>query len=180
MKKALLAICFALVVSAGTAAASTDVAKKKATWTESKAERFVRSEATVALTTEDRFALEAALRPAIELYRLLAAEAGLTGRIGESDAYNEAAHLYERVLSDVQFALSIDSADCTGSGVAAEGRRFRTFRCTVTSGSLQLPASEHAEDGDPADDAQSRTIGPIEAELNVRVTGTSSFSYKAL
>ena len=97
MKQAMVIMCFALVVGVGTAAASND-AKEKAAWTESKAERFVRSDATVRLPAAERAALEAELRPLVALYRLLAIESRLTGDIANSDAYYELAHWYSRAL----------------------------------------------------------------------------------
>jgi hypothetical protein len=177
MKPALLVICVALVVGAGTATPSV-VGKETAAWTESKAERFVRSDATVRLAPEVRAALEAELRPAVTLYRLLAIEASLSGDVEASDAYYELWEMYSRALSKVRRGLTIDTADCTGSGAAAPGRRFSTFRCDVTSESLELPPAQLAENREPTVGAQLRNVGPIEAELEVRVTGKTSFAYR--
>lgn len=179
MRQVLLVICVALVVGAGTAAASSDVAKEKAAWTESKAERFVRSDATVRLPAADRAALEAEFRPLVVLYRLLAVESQLTGQIADSDTYYELAQMYSRALADVRRGLAIGTADCSGSGVAAPGGRFSAFRCSVTSRSLGLPPAQLAEDGEPPVDAP-RNVGPIEAELDVRVTGKTSFTYRKI
>ena len=176
MKQALVIMCFALVVGVGSAAAAND-AKEKATWTEAKAERFVRSDATVRLPAADRAALEAEFRPLVSLYRLLAVESSLTGDIANSDAYYELSYKYSRILADVRRGLAINAADCSGSGTATTGRRFSTFRCSVTSESLELPPAQLAEDGEPVE-AESRNVGPIEAEFDVRVTGTSSFAYR--
>ena len=142
MKQVLAVICIALV-SVGAAVASTGKAGKKVVWTESKAERSVLDGATVRLATEDRVALEAELRPAIALYKALALESTLTGHVQDADAYYQEAYRYSRALADVQRGLPIDSVDCMGSGVAAGLTRFGTFRCNVTSGSLEIPAFEH-------------------------------------
>lgn len=179
MKQVLAVICIALV-SVGAAVASTGKAGKRVVWTESKAERSVLDGATVRLATEDRVTLEAELRPAIALYKALALESTLTGHVQDADAYYQEAYRYSRALADVQRGLPIGSVDCMGSGVAAGLTRFGTFRCNVTSGSLEIPAFEPSDDGEPSDDAQSRTIGPIEAELDVRVTGKTTFAYRAV
>ncbi len=168
MKQLVAVICIALV-SVGAAVASTDKAGKKAAWTESKAERLVLNDATVRLPAADRAALEAELRPAVVLYKSLALEATLVGANEDATAYYEIAYRYSRALADVRRGLDVKAADCMGSGTAAAGNRFRNFACKVTSESLEIPAA-----------AEPRSIGPIDAVLNVRVTGTSSFSYKAL
>ena len=179
MKQVVAVICIALV-SVGAAVASTGKAGKKAVWTESKAERFVLDGATVRLATEDRVALEAELRPAAALYKALALESTLTGYI----------HGRERVLRGGVRILARPVPMCAWPadrqrglhGIGRRGQaglRFSTFRCNVVSESLEIPAFG-TEIGEPADDEQSRTIGPIEAELDVRVTGTSSFAWRKL
>ena len=87
MKQAIVIICLVLVACVGTAAASTGVAGKKAAWTESKAERYVLSRATVRLAGEDRAALEEELNQAVELYWTLALDATLAND-------NDAANIY--------------------------------------------------------------------------------------
>ena len=175
MKQAMVIICFALMVGVG-ATTATGAAGKKAAWTEAKAERFVRGEATVRLPAAERAALEAEFRPLVALYRLLAIESSVTGDIANSDAYYELAHRYSRALGDVRRGLAIRTANCSGSGAVATGGRYSTFRCSVTSESLELPPAQLAEDGEE----DSRNVGPIEAELDVRVTGTSSFAYRKI
>ena len=176
MKQLVAVICIALV-SVGAAVASTDKASKKAAWTETKAERFVLDDATVRLATEDRVALEAELRPAAALYKALALESSLTGYITDANAYYELSNAYSRALSQVRRGLAIDSVDCMGSGVAATGLRFSTFRCNVVSKSLEIPSGRIAE---PLVQEEPRSFGPINAELDVRVTGTSSFAWRKL
>ncbi len=176
MKLIVVVVCLALA-SVGTAVASTGADKKA--WTESKAERLVLSGATVRLSAEDRQALEAELRSGAAIYRALALEAQLTGYIQDSNGYYQEAYAYSRALAKVQRGLAIDTADCMGSGTAADGRRFSTFQCNVVSETLEIPSGSVAGDGEPPV-ADPRNLGPIEVVLDVRVKGTSSFSYKAL
>jgi hypothetical protein len=168
MKQVVAVICVALV-SVGAAVASTGEAAKKAAWTESKAERYVLNGPRVTLAAEDRAALEAELRPAAALYKALALESTLTGDIDNANVYYEVAYTYSRALSDIRRGLAIDSVDCMGSGVAT-GQRFSTFRCNVESESLQIPA----------DEGQWRSVGPIDAEFDVRVMGSSSIAWRKL
>ena len=180
MKQALLIICCMLAVGGGTAAASVESSSKKPkpAWTEAKAERSVLQGATVRLAAEDRAALEAEFRPLAALYQLLVMDTPLGVENQDVAVYSHLAYTYSRLLDKVQRGLAIEAVDCSGSGVAATGRRFGTFRCSVTSESLELPPAQLAEDGEPPVDAQPRNVGPIEAELDIRVTGTSTFAYR--
>ena len=179
MKTVAVIICLAFV-GAGAAVASTGKAGKKATWTESKAERQVLRGATVRLPAEDRVALEAEVRPLVLLYEMLAMASALGEYDGDATVYYEQASKYSRILDRVQRGLPIDAVDCSGSGGAIAGGRFSTFRCSVTTESLELPPAQLAENGEPPTEEQARSIGPIEAELDVRVTGTSTFAYRKL
>ena len=184
MRNAVVIICLALV-SAGAAVASPGEATKKAAWTVSKAERQVLSGATVRLVTEDRAALEEELRRGMVLNQALAAEAAVTGYgLGElgGSVYLDRAYAYSLALSKVRRGLAVDVADCTGWGRAVAGR-FNGFRCRVISESVEIPSSEPTTTAQPGliqVEEVPRSIGPIEAVLDVRVTGSSSFSYKAL
>ena len=180
MKRAIVIICLVLVACVGTAAASTGVAGKKAAWTESKAERYVLSRATVRLAGEDRAALEEELNQAVELYWTLALDATLANDNDAANIYVDLAHRYGRALVRVRGGLWIDAADCSGRGPAATGSRFTSFHCRVTSESLEIPSAQLTDDGKTPVEGKPRSLGPIEAVLNVRVTGTSSFSYKPL
>ncbi len=184
MKTIVLIICVALV-SVGASAASTGKAGKKAAWTESKAEKLVLNGATVRLATEDRVALEEELVRGAALNQALALETSLTGYgAGEvaASTYLELAYEYSRALSKVRRGLAIEVADCTGWGRAVADGRFTGFRCRVVSESFELPSPETAtpESGLIQAGEEPRSIGPIEAVLDVRVSGSSSFSYKAL
>ena len=185
MRNAVVIICLALV-SAGAAVASPGEATKKAAWTVSKAERQVLSGATVRLVTEDRAALEEELRRGMVLNQALAAEAAVTGYgLGElgGSVYLDRAYAYSLALSKVRRGLAVDVADCTGWGRAVAGR-FNGFRCRVISESVEIPSPEPepntSQTGLILVEEVPRSIGPIEAVLDVRVTGSSSFSYKAL
>ncbi len=179
MKRIVVVACLALL-SLGAAVASTNAAGKKAAWTESKAERQVLRGATVRLPAEDRVALEAEFRPLVALYQMLAMASAVDGQHEDSTAYNEQANEYSRILDRAQRGLSIDTADCNGSAGAVARSRFSTFRCSVTTESLELPPAQMPEDAKPPTDEQLRSLGPIEAELDVRVTGTSTFAYRKI
>ena len=55
--------------------------------------------------------------------------------------------VYGRALVRVRGGLWIDAADCSGSGPAAAGSRFTSFRCSVTSESLEIPSAQLTDDG---------------------------------
>ena len=176
MKQVVVIICCALVSVA--AVGSTNAAGKKPAWTESKAERFVLNRATVRLAAEDRAALEGELGQAVELYWMLALDATLAGDGHGANVYVDPAHRYGRALARVRGGLGIDAADCSGSGSAAPGTRFASFRCNVISESLDIPSAEFADDGKTPVEGEPRRLGPVDAVLDVRVTGTSSFAYR--
>ncbi len=106
------------------------------------------------------------------------ASLGDGGALNEASVYYELAYRYARALRKVRGGLEIDAADCSGSGRAATGRRFTGFRCSVTSESLEIPSAELAEDGRISLEGEPRNVGPIDAQLDVRVTGTSSFAFR--
>jgi hypothetical protein len=111
------------------------------------------------------------------VFRALASDA--TDPI-EAQGYFQLADLYTYALGRVREGLRVSTADCTGSGRATRGR-FTGFRCEVRSQSLVLPPTMLVSvNGEVSTDEQWRMAGPIEAILQVRVTGTSSFSYKPL
>ena len=116
----------------------------------------------------------------MELYWLLALDATVANEgHDEISVYVELAQRYGRAMVKVRDGLTIEAAECTGSGVATGGR-FRSLRCKVVSESVEIPSAELAGDGETPVEGEPRSVGPIEAVLDVRVTGTSSFSYKAL
>lgn len=187
MRRVVVVICAMLAAAVG-AAASPGEAGRKSAWTETKAERLVQRDATVALAADDREALEEELRRAVALYLALGAEAWVSGDEGAGDegalngsgVYYELAFRYAHALRKVRAGLAVDAIDCRGSGRGVAGRRFSGFRCSVSSEPLEIPSVELAEDGRVAVEGLPRSVGSIKAELEVRVTGTSSFAYRKL
>jgi hypothetical protein len=181
MRQLYIIVCVATAMSVCVATASAE-SSAKPTWTESKAERLVLSGATVPLPVKDRVALEEELARAAALYQGFALDTSLNGDAAGAftvNPYYELWSTYVRALNKVQRGLAIDVVDCRGSGAVGAGRRFGTFRCSVISESLQIPWPTLADDGTIAAEGQPRTIGPTVAELEVRVTGTSRFAYRA-
>ncbi len=178
MRHMVMVICFALVIGVGTAAASAGKSGPTA-WTESKAERLVLGRATVRLAGEDRAALVEELREAVGLYWMLALEATVANEGHDvASVYVQLAYRYGRALVRVRDGLGIEAANCSGAGVAANGRRFTSFRCSVTSESVEIPSVELDGNGDTPVEGEPRSVGPIDAQLEVRVTGTSTFAYR--
>ncbi len=181
MKQAIVIMCVALVSVGGAVASTSADGKegKKPAWTESKAERFVLKKATVP-AGEGRVALAEELRQAVELYWQLALDATVANQDQDKvSVYVELAQRYGRAMVKVRDGLSIEVAECTGSGVVTAAR-FRSLRCKVVSESVEIPSAVLAGDGETPVEGEPRSIGPIDAVLDVRVTGSSSFSYKAL
>jgi hypothetical protein len=177
MRRASVILCVVLTATIGVAGASAGGAKSKPSWTEAKAERSVVIRAAVGLPPDDREALEGEFRRSASVFRALASDA--TDPI-EAQGYFQLADLYTYALGRVREGLRVSTADCTGSGRATRGR-FTGFRCEVRSQSLVLPPTMLVSvNGEVSTDEQWRMAGPIEAILQVRVTGTSSFSYKPL
>ena len=187
MRQVVVVICTMLAAAVGAAASPASEAGRKSAWTESKAERLVQRGATVALPADDRAALEEELRRAVALYLALGAEAWVSGDAGAGDEgalngsslYYELAYRYAQALKKVRAGLAVDAIDCRGSGQGVAGR-FSGFRCSVSSAPLEIPSVELAEDGRVPVEGSPRSVGPIEAELDVRVTGPSSFAYRKL
>ena len=167
-----------LVVGVGAAVASAGEATQKAAWTESKAELRVHDEATVSVAPESKIALIAELRRAVAVYRALAQEAVAAGDGNASSSYSHLAYTHARALAAVRGGLEIESADCSGSGQPVGARRFSRFRCRVTSESLEIPPTISIESAEIRLDEAPRTLGPVTAELDVRVTGPSTFTWR--
>ena len=124
------------------------------------------SRATVRLAAEDRAALEEELGQAVELYWMLALDATLAGDGQGAKIYVDLAHRYGRALARVRGGLGLMEA-------SAETRPRN-----VISESLDIPSAEFADDGKTPVEGEPRRLGPVDAVLDVRVTGTSSFAYR--
>jgi hypothetical protein len=178
MKPLRVVVGCVLVVGVGAAVASAGEASQRAAWTESKAELLVQDEAKVSVALDSKIALVAELRRAVAVYRALAQEAFAAGDGNASSSYSHLAYNHARALARIRGGLEIESADCSGSGQPAGPRRFSRFRCRVTSESLEIPPTIAIEGTEIRLDAEPRTLGPVNAEFDVRVTGPSSFTYR--
>lgn len=152
------------------------------TWTESKATQTVMKKATIRFPPLERVSLEQELRKWRAYYRVLE----LVG-FGEGSEYaviyHDLAHRYGLALRTVQSGLKVDEAACTGTGSAVR-RKFKHFRCSVTSGVLEIPSVvivPSETEGLPAVvEGRPRRIGPFQARLNVHVSGKSRISYQQI
>ena len=76
------------------------------------------------------------------------------------------------------------AAECTGTGAAVRVKRFRHFRCTITSHALAIPVADLVSSDDapfPAfAEREPRIIGPHRARLFVHATGGRTPAYRQL
>ena len=138
----------------------------------------MRDEATVSVALDSKIALVAELRRAVAVYRALAQEAFAAGDGSASSSYSHLAYTHARALARVRGGLEVETADCNGSGQPVGARRFSRFRCRVISKPLEIPPTIAVEGAEIGLDAEPRTLGPVTAEFDVRVTGQSSFTYR--
>jgi hypothetical protein len=149
------------------------------TWSEQKAERIVARDAKVKLHGPERTKLENELLASVRRYNGLALAAAETH--ADATPFGALASRFGKALATVRSGLTVDGADCRGSGRAAKGQRFNRFTCAVISRPLEIPSvelvySEGAElptvtEGSP------RVLGPWKALLDVRVVGKSAMRY---
>lgn len=174
-------VVIAIVVAIGGIGVSVAAAAVHA-WSTSKTERVVTQGARVQLATSQRAALERELRPELLRYSALAYAAAEMGDSQASLTYHRVAVEYRRALSAVLDGVDIADADCVGSGRVLSAQRFRRFDCLVVSDILSIPQAEVGSAPDGALPAvvqrEPRQLGPFVTWLQVRVTGTSSFTYE--
>jgi hypothetical protein len=174
---------FFVIGFVGALLASTSIALAHNTpwaWTQPKAARMVRSDATVQLPPTEKAFLESELKQAVRLYCLLAIAAG---EVGDSDAvFGELCRQNYHAIQKVRNGLGILAAVCKGSGRSTLANRFKHFRCSATSEKIEirrvvLRPLEAGSQLPTAIDGPPRIIGPLEAQLDVHVTGRSSMRY---
>lgn len=172
MKHVFTIVCAVVAASVATGLAWS---AEKPAWKEWKAEQVVTRNAHVSLPAEDRAALEAELRRELARYRAL----GMTGEIGEDPALHAMAARYARALAKVRGGLDVDDAECVGTDSVSQSGRYSVFRCAVSTEPLEIPSASLvvSDSGISVSEGEPRSIAPIEAELNVRVTGKSSFAF---
>ena len=93
-------------------------------------------------------------------------------------SYDHLAYTYGSALAGVRGGLEVESAECGGSGQPVGARCFSRFRCRVISKSLAIPPAIAIAGSEIHLDGEPRTLDPVSAEFDVRVTGASSFTYR--
>jgi hypothetical protein len=175
---------FTLIGLIGVLLASTSIAQAHNTrwaWTESKAAKMVNRDATVKLAVGERASLSAELNDAVRLYGALVFAAQQVDDRAAMATFQTVLARYVRARDQVRNGLGIASAACNGSGTALQGKRFRHFRCAVTSAMLEIPQTQldYAEQELPTViEGSPRVIGPLAASLDVHVAGKASIAYR--
>ena len=149
-------------------------------WKPSRAAQIVVAEAVVRLPAEESAILEIELRQARSAYALAEMIASEEGDWFAAGMYHNLVLQVTTALGKVRNGLGIDNARCTGVGRPSKGR-FKHFRCSITSGYVEIPSVERVErvgDRQIVVEGPARVIGPLEARLEVHVTGRSSILYR--
>jgi hypothetical protein len=168
----------------GTLVASASIAQAHNTpwaWTESRAAKMVIRDATVRLAASEQPSLNAELNDAVRLYGALVFAAQQVGDGSAMATFHGVLARYVSARNQVRNGLGIDAAACKGSGAALQGKRFKHFRCSVTSIVLEIPQTE-LDYGDKelptVIEGSPRIVGPLEADLVVHVAAKSSIAYQ--
>jgi hypothetical protein len=151
-------------------------------WTESKAERVVRRDASVTLPAEQRVALREELRQLIPRLRMLEQTALDANEQQAASRFHNLRYRYSTLLRQVEGGVGVAAAGCNGAGGMVAEPWFRHFLCDVSSSTLQVPSIELVYD-DPDElprivTGATRAFGPYGAKLLVHVTGPSSIAYR--
>ena len=167
----------------GTLVASASIAQAHNTrwaWTESKAAKMVTRDGKVRLAAGERASLNAELNEAVRLYGALVFAAQQVGDGSAMATFQGVLARYVHARNQVRNGLDIDAAACKGSG-AAQGKRFKHFRCSATSVALEIPQTE-LDYGDKelptVIEGSPRIVGPLGADLVVHVAAKASIAYQ--
>jgi hypothetical protein len=142
---------------------------------------MVTRDATVKLAVGERASLTAELNDAVRLYGALVFAAQQVDDRTALATFQAVLARYDRARDQVRNGLGIATAACKGSGVALQGRRFKHFRCPVTSVVLEIPRTEVVygdQELPTVIEEPPRIIGPLEASLDVHVAGKASIAYR--
>jgi hypothetical protein len=165
-------------------AASASAHRGAQGWTEAKAERAAKREATVRLPRSLDARVQEELWTLVARYRALEQFAYDEGDDQAAAIIHNLRYRYSTALKRVEEGLEIAVAGCDGTGAAVTGNRFRHFRCSVTSKRLEIPTAELVypdEDSLPEIvDGEPRSYGPYDASLLLHATGTSSIAFRQL
>ena len=152
------------------------------TWKPSRATQMVVSDVTLQLPAAERAALLAEIREARSRYLLQEMIASEEGDWLAAGMYHNLVFRLTKARDTVQNGFSLDRARCSGLGSAANGR-FKHFRCSVSSRVVEIPVVERIDrEGNRQHvvEGQARLVGPLQAMLDVHVTGKASISYRPL
>ncbi|HEU0304761.1 MAG TPA: hypothetical protein VFR32_09280 [Gaiellaceae bacterium] len=142
---------------------------------------MVARDATVRLPAAERASLEGELRQAVRLFGALHFAAQQVGDRSAEATFQGFLARYRKALAQVQDGPAVDAAACKGTGGAVQGKRFKHFRCGVTSESIEIPQTE-LDYGDRelplVIEGPTRILGPYRATLDIHVTGRSSIAYR--
>lgn len=173
--------------------ASTSMAQAHNTrpsWTAAKAETLVAYDATVpTLSAAERASLLPELNSTVRLLgglRLAALDLAAYADDADGDwqpwvRFHQLLERFVRARNQVRDGVAISAASCRGLGTAMPGKRYKHFRCAVTSELLEIPqiAVEFGDQELPTvNEGPPHIIGPLEAQLDVHVTGETSIAYR--
>ena len=175
--KMLCVILVSLVVVAAASAHGTEWA-----WTEPKAERIVQRDAAIHLPQLSRESLGRELAASVALFRNYENLAWEARDDQAAARFHNLRYRFSTALEKVRGGLRVDAADCTGSGAALPSRRFKHFRCPSGSEILEIPSVEVTWEERASlptvVEGPRRTVGPVQAQLDVHVTGKSAIAYR--
>lgn len=168
----ILASLCALSASASIALAHTT----PYSWTVSKARVLLQEGTNVSLPEPERTALDAELAAWLAKFRplLLTAQAD-PDQWRLAQTYDTYITRFVKARASVNSGLSIDAANCLGTGKALPGKKYNHFRCNATSYVLEIPSIELVPGTDPSlpevVEGPRRLVGPLQAVFTVHVTG---------
>ena len=151
-------------------------------WSPPRAAQMVVSDAIVQLPAAERAALEAEIGKARSEYLLAEMIASEEGDWFAAGMYHNLVSRLTKALDKIRQGFGVDKARCAGVGRAAKGR-FKHFRCSVSSLSVEIPTVASIErDGDKqiVVEGPPRLVGPLVAQLDVHVRGKMAISYRRL
>jgi hypothetical protein len=186
-----------VLVSVGALVASAAAALAHSTpysWSVAKARAMLQEGTMIALPADQRAALDAELAAWLAKFRPLQLTAQSTYESTQNPDASRLAQTYGAYIDrlrktqvQVNSGLSIESAKCVGEGKALIGKftekpgpvekRYKHFRCNVTSYVLEIPSIELVSGADPflpeVVEGARRLIGPLPGVFTVHVTGKS-------
>ena len=175
--KMLCVILVSLVVVAAASAHGTEWA-----WTESKTERIVQRDAAIRLPQLSRESLAKELAASVALFRNLENLAWEARDDQAAARFHNLRYRFSTALGKVQGGLRVDTVECTGSSAALPNGRFKHLRCPSSSEALKIPSVEvtweERANLPTVVEGPARTIGPVQARLDVHVTGRSAIAWR--